>query len=157
MRLSIDNRLYMDCPEGFHELTEEEKQGMNLTPGGKVICISDPVRHIVITAGWTKVNELTAWLVGTRELAWNMSRQIEKNMKKFSYVWLDNVKRTIDGQAARGHDYEYVVKDINMTGESLVVKIDENLFYFHMYARKARRDDSLKVFHDILDNVAIAE
>ena len=25
MRISIENRLYMDCPEGFRELTEEEK------------------------------------------------------------------------------------------------------------------------------------
>ena len=29
MRISIDNRLYMDCPEGFHELTEEERQARN--------------------------------------------------------------------------------------------------------------------------------
>ena len=44
-----------------------------------------------------------------------------------------------------------------MTGQSLVVKNEENLFYFHMYARKARREESLRVFNEILDSVVIAE
>lgn len=156
MRISIEHRLYMDCPEGFHELTEEERKGMNFTPGGKVLCISDPVRHIVITAAWTQLSGLSAWLLGRREIAWNMARQIEKNMKPFSYKWLDDVKRTIDGQVARGIDYEYVAKDINMTAESLVVMVGENLYYFHMYARMVRREESLEIFKEILDTVAIA-
>jgi aspartyl-tRNA synthetase len=86
-----------------------------------------------------------------------MARQIEKKMKQFSYVWLDDVKRTIDGQLARGVDYDYVVNGINMTGESLVIKSEDNLYYFHMYARKVRREESLEVFTEILDNVAIVE
>ena len=157
MRISIDNRLYMDCPEGFHELTEEERQGMNLAPGGKVLCISDPVRHIVITVAWSQVKGLYSMLLGPRETAWTMSRQIEKNMKQFSYVWLDDVKRTVDGRTARGVDYEYSAKGINMTGESLVIKESEDLYYFHMYARIVRREESLEVFKEILDNVTIAE
>lgn len=35
MRITIDNKLYMDCPEGFRQLTEEELQKMNLIAGGK--------------------------------------------------------------------------------------------------------------------------
>jgi hypothetical protein len=95
--------------------------------------------------------------MGTREAAGSMARHIGKSMKKFNYVWLDDVKRTVDGQTARGIDYEYVVNGINMTGESLVIKMEENIFYFHMYARKARRAESLAVFHEILDGVAIVE
>ena len=157
MRISIENRLYMDCPEGFRQLTEEELKDMNIAPGGKVMCISDPIRHIVITVAWTQVSGLSSWLLGRREVSWNMSRQIEKKMKKFSYYWLDDVKRTIDGQLARGVDYDYVINGINMTGESLAIKSDENLYYFHMYARKIRREESLKVFNEILDSVAIVE
>ena len=56
MRISIDNKLYMDCPEGFRQLTEEELQKMNLIAGGKGLCISDSERHIVISVTWTKVN-----------------------------------------------------------------------------------------------------
>ena len=69
MRISIDNKLYMDCPEGFRQLTEEELQKMNLIAGGKGLCISDSERHIVISVAWTKVNALSAWLLGTRETA----------------------------------------------------------------------------------------
>lgn len=157
MRISIENRVYMDCPEGFRELTEEEKEKMNLAPGGKGMCISDPVRHIVISVVWTQISGLSSFLLGRREISWNMARQIEKKMKQFSYVWLDDVKRTIDGQLARGVDYDYVVNGINMTGESLVIKSEDNLYYFHMYARKVRREESLEVFEEILDNVAIVE
>ncbi len=157
MRISIDNKLYMDCPEGFRQLTEEELQKMNLIAGGKGMCISDSERHIVISVAWTKVNALSAWLLGTRETAGSMAKHIGKSMKPFNYVWLDDVKREIDGQVARGLDYNYIVQGIHMTGESLVVKVEENLFYFHFYGRQARREESLAVFHEILDGVVIAE
>lgn len=155
MRISIDNKLYMDCPEGFRQLTEEELQKMNLIAGGKGLCISDSERHIVISVAWTKVNALSAWLLGTRETAGSMAKHISKSMKQFNYVWLDDVKREIDGQVARGLDYNYIVQGIHMTGESLVVKSEENLFYFHFYGRQARRDESLAVFHEILDGVVM--
>lgn len=157
MRITLDKRLYMDCPEGFRRLSEEELQKMNLNAGGKGLCISDSTRHIVITVTWTQVNALSSWLLGTRETAGSMERQIAKRMKPFSYYWIDNLKRDIDGQVARGFNYDYVVNGINMTGQSLVVKNEENLFYFHMYARKARREESLRVFNEILDGVVIAE
>lgn len=157
MRITIDNKLYMDCPEGFRQLTEEELQKMNLIAGGKGLCISDSERHIVISVAWTKVNALSAWLLGTRETAGSMAKHIGKSMKPYSYVWLDDVKRDIDGQTARGLDYEYVVQGIHMIGESLVVKNEENLFYFHLYGRKVRREETLQVFNEILDGVVIAE
>ena len=40
---------------------------------------------------------------------------------------------------------------------SLVIKDEDNLFYFHLYADKRRRDEALEIFHEILDNVAIAD
>ena len=153
----MDNRLYMDCPEGFRRLSEEELSKMNLNAGGKALCISDPVRHIVISVVCAKVNALSAWLMGTREAAGSMERHIRKRMKPFSYEWLDNVKRDIDGQVARGFDYEYLVKGIHMTGESLVVKMEEDIFYFHLYARKVRKQESFEVFNEILDGTVIAE
>ena len=157
MRVSIENKLYMDCPDGFRKLTDEELTKMNLSADGKGLCISDKARHIVITVTLTQVNALSSWLLGTTETAWSMSRQIEKKMKQFSYAKIDDVKRTIDGQVARGMDYEYIVQDIHMIGESLVVKIEENLFYFHMYGRKVRKAETMKVFGEILDSVAIVE
>ena len=41
MRVSIENKLYMDCPEGFRKLTDEELTKMNLNADGKGLCISD--------------------------------------------------------------------------------------------------------------------
>ena len=98
-----------------------------------------------------------AWLLGRRKVSWNMARQIEKKLKKFSYVWLDDVKRTISDKLARGLDYEYVAKGINMTCESLVIKDEAVLYYFHMYARKIRREESLEIFNEILDGVVIVD
>ncbi|MBQ6388141.1 MAG: hypothetical protein IJH90_00735 [Mogibacterium sp.] len=155
MRISIENKLFMDCPEGFRELSEEEKAGMNIAPGGKCLCISDPVRHIIISVAWLRLNGLSSWLLGRREVSWNMTRQIEKKLKPFSFVWLDDTKHTIDGQLARGMDYEYTAKGINMFGESLAVKVGEDLYYFHMYSRKVCREESLEIFGEILDNIAI--
>ena len=157
MRISIENRLYMDCPDGFHELTEDERKGMSLASGGKGLCISDPVKQIMIFAEWAQVSGLHAWLLGRREVSWNMSRQIEKRLKQLSFVWLDDVKRTISGKLARGMDYEYVAKGINMTCESLAIKDEENHYYFHMYARKIRREESLEILNEILDGVVIVD
>lgn len=39
-----------------------------------------------------------------------MAKHISKSMKQFNYVWLDDVKREIDGQVARGLDYNYIVQ-----------------------------------------------
>ncbi|MBR2539242.1 MAG: hypothetical protein IKE85_00235 [Mogibacterium sp.] len=157
MRISIDNKLYMDCPEGFRKLTDEELQKMNLIANGKGLCISDSERHIVITVTWTQVNALSGWLMGTREVSGSMERQIRKKMKNFSYEWVDNLKRTIDGQVARGFNYEYLVNGIHMIGQSLVVKMEENVFYIHFYGRKVRREESLRIFNEILDGMVITE
>lgn len=157
MRMTIENRLYMDCPEGFRRLTEEELAKMNLIAGGKGLCISDSERHIVVSVAWTQVNALSAMLLGTRETAASMQRQISKRMKQFSYEWLDNVSRKVDGQVARGFIYEYLVQGIHMFGESLVIKVEENLFYFHLYGRKVFKEETLKVFNEILDGVVVAE
>ena len=87
MRISLEKRLYMDCPEGFRRLSEEELQKMNLNAGGRGLCISDSTRHIVITVTWTQVNALSSWLLGTRETAGSMERQIAKRMKPFSIFY----------------------------------------------------------------------
>ncbi len=157
MRISIEKRIFMDCPEGFHELTDEEKKEMNFSPDEKIMAISDPARRIIIAVAWAQISPLNAFLLGRREISWNMSRQIEKKLKKFSFVWLADVKRDISGMLARGMDYEYVANRVHMSCESLVIKSEEDLYYFHMYASKVRRDESLEIFHEILDNVVISE
>lgn len=157
MRVSIENVLYIDCPEGFHVLSEEERAGMNIAPGGKALCMTDPVKQIFVTVEWKQVNWLGSMFLGKREASWNMYRQIEKRLRQFSFNKVNDIKRDIDGQQARGMDYEYVAKGVHMYSESLVVSYYEDLYYFHMYARKVRKDESLKIFNEILDSVAIAE
>lgn len=156
MRTSLENRLYMDCPEGFHILNEEGRKDM-ISPTEKGVCISDPVRHIIITVTWAQVGLLNGMLLGRREVSWTMSRQIEKKLKPYYFTWIDDVKRTIDGRLARGINYEYKAKGYIVSCESLVIKDEDNLFYFHLYADKRRRDEALEIFHEILDNVAIAD
>ncbi len=157
MRVSIENVLYIDCPEGFHVLSEEELAGMNIAPGGKVLCMNDPVRQIYVNVEWKQINWLSAMVFGKREVSWNMERQIGKRLRQFSFNKTDEVKREIDGKLARGMDYEYVAKGVHIASESLVVTSGEDFYYFHMYARKVRKEESLQIFNEILDSVVIAE
>ena len=158
MRVSIENVLYIDCPEGFHVLSEEEAWAvMNISPGAKALCMNDPVKQIYVTVEWKQINWLSAMFFGRREISFNMERQIQKRLKPFSFNKTGEVKRDIDGKLARGMDYEYVSKGVHIASESLVVTSGEDFYYFHMYARKVRKDESLRIFGEILDSVVIAE
>ena len=52
MRTSLEDKLFLEYPEGFHELDEDERKSLTFLEEGPCLCLSDPGKHILISIGW---------------------------------------------------------------------------------------------------------
>ena len=148
----IFNEFELTLPEGFHEMTEDEKRSLNFWGGKDGVCISDPERHIVVSFGAKAVGFLMGKLVRETEVADRMESALSKAMNDYGYAYEGAVERTVCGKKASGFTYTYTAKEIPMTGESLVVKSGKTLLYIHYYTRTALRDENLPVWEKLLSD-----
>ena len=153
-RVTLDDRMTILCPEGFHVMTEEERSKMSMLEEGTWVGLSDPGRHILVTIGWKAVKGLGFMLKG-KGLAENMEKQIRQGMSPFGYQPEGFRERLIAEIPAFGFGYGYVAREIEMVAESYVLKIDKTLYYFHFYARKTLKNESLSVWNEMLDSVQV--
>ena len=151
--LRIDNELLFSFPDGFHELTEDERSKMNIPFAGQWVGISDPERHIVVTAGAKKAGLLAGLLLNARDLAGNMEKQIRGAMTSFGYRAEGPTSRLIAGDKACGFRYAYEAQGIAMCAESYVFMRRGKIFYLHLYAREELRGESFAVWEEILSSV----
>ena len=153
-RVTLDGKMTIGCPEGFHVMTEEERSQMSMLEEGTWVGFSDPNRHILVTVGWKAVKGLGFMLKG-KGLAENMEKQIRQGMSSFGFKSEGPRERMIAERPAFGFGFGYVAREIEMVAESYVLKIDKTLYYFHFYARKALKNESLPVWNEILDSVQV--
>ena len=50
----IYDQIELTCPDGFHEMTEDEKNALDFWGGSDGVCLSDPQRHMTISIGIKK-------------------------------------------------------------------------------------------------------
>lgn len=154
MRTSLEDKLFLEYPEGFHELDEDERKPLTFLEEGPCLCLSDPGKHILISIGWKQLNGFLSMMLKTSEIAGNMAKQIKAGMQPYGCRQLGNVTRTIAGYKAEGIDYEYKAEGIDMLGESLALKLDKDLYYFNLYTRQEFAADSMMEFENILGTVS---
>ena len=151
--LRIDNELLLTAPDGFHELTEDERSKMNMPWAGEWVGIADPERHIVVTAGAKKAGLLAGWLLSAKDLAKNMEKQIGGATASFGYRAEGPTSCLIAGEKACGFRYAYEAQGIAMCAESCVIKLRGKICWLHLYAREELRGESFAVWEEILSSV----
>ncbi len=151
--LHVGNELLLPVPDGFHELTEEERSKMNMPWAGQWVGISDPERHIVVTAGSKKAGLLAGLLLNARDLAGNMEKQIRGAMGSFGYRAEGPTSYLIAGEKVSGFRYAYEAQGIAMCAESCVLKRRGTICFFHLYAREELRAESSAAWEEILSSV----
>lgn len=154
MKASLEEKLILEYPDGFHELDEDERKSLTFLEEGPCLCLSDPAKHILISIGWKHLNGFVSMMLNTSEIAGDMAKKIEAGMQSFDYRRLGSVSRTIAGHKAEGIDYEYKAEGTDMFGESLALKLEKDLYYFNLYTRQEFTADSMKGFEDILGTAA---
>lgn len=148
----LSGRVVIPCPEGFHVLDEAEKKAMNMTREGEWTGISDPGRHIVLTAGCRRAG-LAAAILSVKDIAAKAEKDIAKMMKPFGFACGAMEERMIGGKKACGFSYMYTAQDIPMYGDYWTVKDGKEIFDFHAYSRQSLQEESKACIGGILDAV----
>ena len=84
-KMKLNNELTITYPDGFHVMDQEElgkHQYFGEAPGWS---ISDPDRHIMISAAWKKTNGIVAKLLNTKDIARQMEAGIKAPMQQYGY------------------------------------------------------------------------
>ena len=126
---------------------------LNFAYPGPGTCLSDPERHMLLSFSWKNVNGLAALILSTKDLAKNMEQNIAGMMTEYGFESTGSVRRGILGKQAAGFGYRYIAQDIRMNAESLVLKSQKTLYYFHCYFREERNNESLAIWESILSDV----
>ena len=148
--------LTLSWPEGFHQMDEAEWSRFKLLADGEGAGLSDPERHMIVTAGYRQAGGFSAALLSAKDLAKNMEKQICKSMAALGCRSEGLKTRAVGGREAHGLRYTYTAHGIAMTGESWVVKEKKEIWYLHCYLRTELREASLPVWEEILDGAEFA-
>ena len=149
----IGDQFKLPFPEGFHVLSKEEQDKLELLEDGKSVFLSDESRHMLLSFGWKETGMLTAMLLSEYSLENNMESGIRQGMRPYGFQRESSLSRQVAGCSASGLRYLYNAKDTDMLGESYVLRSGRTVVYCHLYARAALRDESLSVWNELLDSI----
>ena len=150
------NELGMTYPDSFHEMSEEEKAGLNFYKDSPGVCLADPEHHIIVTVGWMK-SGITAMMINEKEAARTAEKKVSKPMAAHGYH-LEGFSDAVIGEVkASGYRYHYCIQDTEMTGETLVVKYKKVFYYLNFYARTGLLEESIKIWQTMLDTIVFEE
>ena len=152
-QITVNRELQLSYPNGFHKMSNDELSRLHFIEAGDGLCLSDPERHMIISIGWKQIGLFVKLLLNPRDLAKNMEARIEKPLQSFGYQLKERLEKTLDGKQAKGIRYTYSAKDIDMMGESYVIRSDKIIYYLNVYFREAMASESLAVWHDSLASV----
>ncbi len=145
----LNQELYMNIPEGFHVLSEEELSKLNHIDGAPIWCISDPDRHIMMSVSWKK-SGFASLLVSSGEIIKKMEADICRAMGSYGYELKWFITEDLGGVQAEGFRYTYTAQNIPMMGETLSVKKGKTFYYIHCYLREELQEESLRTVEEIL-------
>ena len=82
-----------------------------------------------------------------------MEKFFAKGQEPYGYQMEEEKDRIIAGKTAKGFRYSYHTSGIDMSSESLVMKNDGTVYYFHIYYQTKLQSESLDVWEQILESV----
>lgn len=149
----LNNELNLSYPESFHIMDQEERSRLQFMTKGAGECIADPERHMILSVGWQTLGLMPSLLLKTEDIAKKMCDSIRRSMEPYGYKNEALLSRNLDGSPAQGIRYQYAASEIEMTGESYVVKHKRTLYYFHCYSRTALEEENAGILDGILDSI----
>ena len=149
----LNNTLRIPCPEGFHVMDEKERSELTFIADGPGVCLSDPDRHIIISAGCKQASSFTSFFFNEKDAARSMEQQIAKPMAAYGYRNLGAAGRSAGGRIVHGFAYIYEAQGIAMYAESHVSKIAKTFYYIHYYTREALKEENMPVWENFLNEI----
>lgn len=146
----LNDRLVFAWPEGFEEMSAEDIS-KNSTPwGAPEFMIKDTERHIIVSAGYKRINGFSAMMLSEKDAADQIKSELTKAMRNMDVHFDEAVNEKIGDQDSAGWRYGYTVQGIDMGAESIVFKDGKDLYYLHFYYRQALKAESLNVIAEML-------
>ena len=142
----------VEIPEGFYELSEEERRSIKIQGKGEGSVFKDPDRRMFISIGWKKAGFMVRMLT-SKDFAKSMEPRIDGSMRKYGYQFRTNIDRPIGGLDASGFGYTYTAQDIAMYAESYAIKNGKLIYYIHFYINQEAKDEGQQTLNQILDSV----
>ena len=155
-QILINDTLRIEYPDSFHEMSEEEKAGLNAKSCGKSVSLISPELHIIVSVGWTRVDGIrgvVSRLTRGNDLVKNAENFYQKRMKSMGYRTEEYLNGQIGGVDAQGLRYSYTVQGIGMMAETYSLTKNEVLYYFHSYYRAQLMEESRAIWKTMLDSV----
>ena len=146
------HELRISYPDSFHEMSADEMSGMRFYKDRPGAAITDPEKHIIVTAGWKK-SGFAALLLSEKDAAKKAEQSISAPMKAYGYQLEGFSGRALGGEKACGYRYHYKAKDTEMTGETFAVKHNKAFYYLNFYTRTALLEENLAVWSEMLDSI----
>ena len=147
-KVLLNQELTITIPDGFRQMTEEELRSQNLYKEPPKWCITDPARHIVVSAAWKK-STFASLMISSEEVAKKMENEIRTAMTPYGYQLEGFISEEAGGHTLDGFRYSYTAQGIEMTGETFSVKKDRTFYYIHCYMRTALREESIPVIREL--------
>lgn len=150
---TLNNEMNISIPEGFRQMSAEERSRLNFIKDGEGECFTDTERHMILSIAWKKAG-FAGLLVNTKEAAESMEKQTAGPMAPYGYKNEGFFSRDIGGNESRGFCYSYEAQGTAMSGESMIVKNGKTFYYLHAYMRTALKEESEAVVKEILDGIS---
>ena len=154
--LTINNTLTLSCPEGFRELSAEQRAQYRSVDGPPDCCLKDPDRQMMISAGCQKLPLLARITLKDREIVGNLEKTVSKAMAENGYRLSGFAERDVGGKEGICFRYIYTAENIPMAGEACFVRADSVMYNLYVYYRQAREAESLSVWEAFLNTVGWA-
>ncbi len=151
--LLLNKTFTLPVYDGFHVMDEAERKEMTFLEEGPCVCLSDPAKHMIVTIGWKEIGGLASLLVNVKEIAAKAELAVSKAMAGFGYRSEGFLAREIAGRSAEGFGYAYEAEETAMIGQTYAAKAGKTVYYFNLYARESLKEESLRVWEDLLDSV----
>ena len=151
----LNNELNFAYPDDFEVLSEDEIKEMNFIEKGEGICIRNKDKRILVSIGYKKVNGFASFILNDKDIIKKNEKIVSDAMKVNDYQLDDFLSRNVAGQLCQGFSYDYLVNDIKMHGETVLLKLKNNLYYINSYVRDENKEKTLSIIEDMYNNSKI--
>lgn len=150
--LTVNGRFKLLCPESFREMTEAERNQLNMQGQSDTLCLVSEAGHTAVSIGWKQVSAFASLLLNIISPVKSMEASVNQAMSAYGYRQEETLTREIGGRPAQGFRFTYTA-GVPMVGESYVIREGRSLTFFHVYTRAAQQAESLAAWNELLDAV----
>lgn len=151
--LTIRDTLILSVPDGFREMNESEKKSLRYAGSGSAAVLKSEEDHMIVNLGYKPTGRLLGSLVNETVLAKGAEKAIRKASEAYDYHLLGFGECRVGGKAGQSFRYTYRAQGIDMAAECCIVKVNGTYFYLYVYYREERKEESCRIWKEILDRV----